>query len=283
MAAKKPKPKRGPGRPSQNKKAAPKAEKPTKTPAPIPTPPPPAPTEKPDSVSRLGRKALEAAPAAKLKLFQNLIQRIAGGKQLSAAEMKQFRELEQEISGSLPEENGDGILIANTFEAAKYCGVSERSIKNNVQAGRITQHPDGTYPKASLDHYLAKKRSGLVVGPGTDGIQEPLEVLKQRADLRYRVARAESQELMTEQLKGAVYNREEIAQEWGLRLSTVINGLNAWAVRLGPLFVGRTLEEIEALIKDEVRGLIEAYRARGKYTPKVKEAEKTKPKQRKKR
>lgn len=234
-------------------------------------------------ISRLARDSLKAGPAARIKLYNSLLRRIADGERLSAAEMRVFRDLERDISGAIDDEDKNGRITGGIDGAAAYCGVSKRTIQYHLTKGTIRQNPDGSFDRAVLDNYMQRRgRRGAPQpaaasgGGGEDG--ENISILKERADLRYRLARAKREELLTQQIEGSVYSKEEVVEQWAQRVGLVTSGLNAWSVRLPPLLVGKSIDEMAAIIREEVRDLRTAYATRGKYTPKASTGKKTRKK-----
>ena len=90
---------------------------------------------------------------------------------------------------------------------------------------------------------------------------------KEKAELRYRLARARREEMLVEQMKGNLARWQDIEQEWDGRVQVVTAGLEAFIDRMPGLLVGKSRDEIRALLKSEVRTLRENYSRVGKYTP----------------
>lgn len=92
---------------------------------------------------------------------------------------------------------------------------------------------------------------------------------KDAADLRWRLARAQREEVLTKQLLGELISREEVAKGWADRVGVVVSGLNALIDRLPPILEGKNKAEMRELIKAEVYELRRAYCEAGEYCPKV--------------
>lgn len=227
-------------------------------------------------------KLLEAGKAAKVRLYQTLLRKIADGIPLKTGELKTFRSLEDEFESQLQTEQAEKgkrksfpKKIRTFGAAAEYCGVSKRTISYHVGRGNIRQNKDGSFSRDELDRYLEKRGRKISKASG-QGPDEERAVTARRemdekdaADLRWRLARAQREEVLTKQLLGELISREEVAKGWADRVGVVVSGLNALIDRLPPILEGKSRAEMRELIKAEVYELRRAYCEAGEYSPKV--------------
>ena len=209
-------------------------------------------------------RVLSIGASAKVKLYHQFLQRISQGVTLRPSEHKYFRQLESELeekSGIQPSEKGN--IIISMDDAAAYCGTSKKTISVNIKRGRIKQNSDGTFSKTELDKYLA--------GFGRESKSAKSETIKgqqEKAELRFRLARAKREEMIVNQMKGNLASWKEIHEEWAARVRAVAAGLNTMPDRLPPLIVGKSRDEIRAILQREFDELRETYERSGKVTPK---------------
>ncbi len=215
-----------------------------------------------DRIKKLIERSGEAAALAKLKMYQDLTRRIAAGETLKPTEIKLFNKLDLEFN---PEENGGKQypdIIDSFDEAVAYLGVSKRTVSVHLKKGTFAQNPDGTFKRNELDKYLAK------YGRKTNGSKlSTLEERKEKADLRWRLARAQREEMFVKQLKGTLASWKEIENQWCARVQELSAGLEMLADRLAALLVGKSREEMHRIIKSEIWKLRDNYSREGRYCP----------------
>lgn len=210
-------------------------------------------------------RVLSVGAAAKVKLYHSYLSRIGRGETLRPSEVKHFRQLESELEAQAGNGNGGGSrgnIIVSMDEAAAYIGSSRKTVSVNIKRGRLRQNPDGTFDRAELDKFLSRF--------GRKGSAEEVESIRQqqeKAELRYRMARARREEILTAQLEKTLAPWEEIEREWSERVRVVAAGLEAWSDRLPALLIGRTREDIHKLIKAEVKELRQRFSRDGRYCP----------------
>lgn len=203
------------------------------------------------SILRSGKAKREASLAE----FER---RIAAGEKLKRSELSVYHELEK---------LRDKEVVHGGADAARYCGTSKRMLSYHITRGALRQNPDGTFDRGELDRWLAsrdKRRKGPEAVKSTDA--------KDKAELRYRLARARREEMLVEQMKGNLAQWKEVKSGWEGRVQVVVAGLQAWVDRLPGLLVGKGRDEIRAILKAEVRTLQENYARVGRYTPEVNDA-----------
>lgn len=207
------------------------------------------------------KRVLDTGILAKLKIYQDLTRRIADGEQLKPTEIKLFNRLESEFEAEINGEVKDEV-IDSFDDAAKYLGVSKRTVNVHLGKGTFKQNPDGTFQKSELNKYLEKYKR-------KPENEKTIEIRKGRADLRLKIARARREELLVDELKENLMSKEVIATEWAKRVSLVTSGLEAFADRLPPLLEGKTREQMREILRDEVWELRNAYATVGKYCPEI--------------
>jgi hypothetical protein len=191
--------------------------------------------------------------------------RIGKGDDLKASEIKLFntleKEFEEELNEGLPAPKKP-LLLQTNLEAAEYCGFTTRMISYHVHRGNIKANKDGTFDRSELDRFLATK--GKRRGKKAAG---SLDDKKDKADLRYRIAKAMREEMLVSQLKGNLASWEEVESQWRERVVVVTSGLEALKDRLPGLLVGKSRSAIQGILEEEIKLLREAYSSVGKYCP----------------
>lgn len=215
-------------------------------------------------------RVLSVGAAAKIKLYHGYLGRISRGEALRPGEVKNFRQLESELEAAAGlNGNGGGVkgnVFASMDAAAEYVGTSKKTISLHIKKGKLRQNADGTFAREDLDRWLEKygRRAGE-----TSADIESIKEQQEKAELRFRIARARKEEILASQLEKTVAPWEDIEKEWSERVRLVTAGLEAFADRLPPLLVGRSREEIYRILKTEARELCERYSRDGRYCPKL--------------
>lgn len=211
------------------------------------------------------KKRKLSANDSKRKLYESFVSRIGRNEILKPSEIKLYRQLESELEAAAGNGSGSGTrgnIFASMDEAAAYIGSSKKTVSVNIKRGRLRQNPDGTFSREELDKFLSRF--------GRKGSSEEVEstrVQQEKAELRYRMARARREEILTAQLEKTLAPWEDIEREWSERVRVVAAGLEAWSDRLPALLVGRSREDIHALIKGEVKELRQRFSRAGQYCP----------------
>jgi hypothetical protein len=207
----------------------------------------------------------QAGQIAKVKIYQDLITRIAAGERLKPMEIKTFHQLERELEGLF---NGDGDetsgLIAGHKEACEYLGISKRMLSYHVTKGNLGQNPDGTFEIKELQRWAEKykrKKGGGEKYPD-------LDLRQQRADLRFRQARARREEMLVGQLKDSLLSQKDVANGWAKRSANMRSSLLTLVDRLPATLEGKTRKQIGRILKEEIFYFLEQYSQDGKYCPK---------------
>jgi|WetSurMetagenome_2_1015567.scaffolds.fasta_scaffold15333_3 hypothetical protein len=197
---------------------------------------------------------LEAGAAASQKMYQALLMRIKAGEPLKRSEYRLFKELERDIEGPTGAEKVEGFGAA-----AEYCGVSKRTISYHLKRGSLKQNADGTFDHAVLDEWLAKY--------GRKKADKDLAQRRLLADLHYRLARAEREQILVKQLKGELFHADEISEAWAFRLTEFTAALQSLIDRLPAQLVDRERGEIQEIIETEIYQIRERLSRDGRYTP----------------
>ena len=204
-----------------------------------------------------------AGKLARLKLYQDYITRISNNEKLKLAEKKHLDELDKEFAemsdAGQPKDN-------LTFqEVIEMLGISERQLKWHTSRGNFKRNSDGTYSVSTVRDWEKKyKRKKSSAGQGAT-----LTDKQERADLRYRVARANWQELNVKQIRGELISKEDMAKEWGKRLNTLFLGIRIWTNRLSPRLEGKTRDEMMIIFEEEIYLLMKTFAEKGRYCPEV--------------
>lgn len=219
-------------------------------------------TDNLDIDESMGRIAT-AGKLARLKIYQEYITRISNNEKLKLAEKKHFDDLDKEFG----EVSGEG-KAQDSFtldEVAEKMGLSTQSIKWHTTRGNLKKSKDGSYSIVAIGAFEKKykrKKGGTAKGSLISDQQE-------RADLRYRVARARWHELNVKQLQGELISKEEMFNEWAKRLNTLHSGIRLWTNRLSPRLEGKTKDEIMRIFDDEIYLLFKTFVEVGRYCPDV--------------
>ncbi|MFP4088009.1 MAG: hypothetical protein ACLFUL_14595 [Desulfobacteraceae bacterium] len=203
---------------------------------------------------------LAAAKLAKVKQFRNLLEKIKAGT-INAAEMKIFQELENQLSQEEVENPNQSTPAKLTSkEVQAYLGISRRMVSYHTTKGNLKRNSDGTFNKAELDRWAQRynrksKRQAPDSDGGTVGEQKDL------ADLRYKKARAEREELVTAQLKGSLYNRDEVEAALAELVLTTKRAFLLLPHQAPTLLAGKDpvgqMETLQSMVDEIITGLSE--------------------------
>lgn len=206
-------------------------------------------------------RILQAGQLAKIKLFQSLIKKVKEEQKLSASELKAWGSLERELEAQLGGTDDPSVLIASFDEAAKYCGFSKRTLSHHIGKGNIKQKPDGTFDRSELDRFLSTRKGRKKTSELCQTVQEQKEV----ADLRYRLARARREEVLTAALDDGYLSKVEVEAGWTARVLELKSGLMNWKDRLVPKLLGKSAEEMRRILYEETWQLLDQYAREGQF------------------
>jgi hypothetical protein len=149
-------------------------------------------------------------------------------------------------------------------EVCDYLGISKRMLSYHVTKGNLRQNQDGTFAIQELQRwakkYKRKKKGG--------GKYPDLDEMQQRADLRFRQARARREEMLVGQLKASLLSQKEVADGWAKRNANMRSSLLTLVDRLPATIEGKTRKQIGSILKEEIFYFLELYSQDGKYCPK---------------
>lgn len=200
------------------------------------------------------------AKVARIRQFKNLLEKIKSGK-ATAADMKTFTYLEHELAQD-DDSNGNQTTPAKltSKEAEAYLGISRRMVSYHTTKGNLKRNPDGTFDKTELDRWADKygRKSKRQV-PDSDGATVGEQ--KDLADLRYKKARAEREELVTDELKGSLYNRDEVEAALSELILTTKRAFLLLPHQAPTLLAGKDpvgqLETLQSMVDEIITGLSE--------------------------
>jgi len=211
-------------------------------------------------------KLLGAGTLALARIYQEYLSRIGQGERLKPSELKHFHLVEQKLENVAEEEKLADVksskkIIMSFADAAKYCGVSTRTIHYHITKGTISQNDDGTFDSDVLDAYMETRgrKNRSVDGQPSTAIE--------RADLRIKLARARREEMLVRQIQGELFSRKDVAKKWAERLLMIKSGLDNFSNRLPQILAGKSVDEIKTILKLETDQLINDYKKHGSYTP----------------
>ena len=208
-------------------------------------------------------KIKSAGKLARLKIYQEYITRISQGEKLKLAEKKHFDEIDREFGEMSDPGKPQDNFTAN--EVIEKLGISERSLKWHSSRGNLKRNKDGTYGLETIGEFEEKYKRKKGIGGKAGSLMSQQE----KADLRYRIARAEWQESNVKQIKGELIPVDEMAKEWGKRLNTLFLGIRLWTNRLSPRLEGKTRDEMMRIFEDEIYLLMKTFAEKGRYCPEV--------------
>jgi hypothetical protein len=206
----------------------------------------------------------QAGQIAKINIYKAFIKRIEDGEQLKPMELKQFHSIERELEQDLQKKNGaTSGLITGYKEACDYLGISKRMMSYHVTKGNLKQNKDGTFEILELQRWAKKYKRKNAKGGNYPDIDERL----QKADLRFRQARARREEMLVRQIEGTLLSQKEVAEAWAKRKANMRSSLLTFVDRLPPMIEGKSRKQISGILKNEIYYFLDQYAQDGKYCP----------------
>lgn len=129
-------------------------------------------------------------------------------------------------------------------------GTTARTIRTWTAKG-MPRNSDGTYSLPSCIEWSIIESQG---GPAPKGNEADDTWLQLYRSERYKIAKIERKKL-----KGDLMPKDEISQQWALRLAHAKSTFMNFTDRLPPLLVGKTRENIRETLKAEIRELLTNY------------------------
>jgi hypothetical protein len=166
-------------------------------------------TKKPKETEQMDISAV--AKLARVRQFKNLLEKIRNGR-ASTSDMKAFSELERQLSQEDEDRPSAPPAKLTGPEAQEYLGISRRMLSYHTTKGNLKANADNTYDRAELDRWAEKYRRTSKRPMPSNGNDTPQTMgeAKDQADLRYKLARARREELVTSQLEGNLYPKEDV-------------------------------------------------------------------------
>ncbi len=199
---------------------------------------------------------LELGQLAKIKLYRDLIQKISDGQTLKASEIKTLSILEKELEAKGEDPPADSDVIQTMSEAAEHLGVSKRTVSHHVKVGNFRQNKDGSFSRAELDEWASRYGRRNKAGASGD-LSE-----KDRADLRWRLAKAKREELLVAQLKGQLVSKAWVEDQFAARAHELVRALLTLMRRIAHKLAAKskkTTKAVEAIMEPEIRAMLEQY------------------------
>jgi len=208
-------------------------------------------------------KILDAGGLARLKNYQDYINRISAGENLKLTEKKHFDELHKEFSDvSDSDKTKDRYSSKETMELL---GIDKRMLSYHTTKGNLKKETDGTYLLSTIREWEEKyRRKGSKTNQGKT-ILEQID----RADLRWRLAKARREEQLYKLSRGDLIAADQVYQEWALRVRTLFAGVKLWSHRLAPRLEGKNRDEMIAIFDEETYILMKTFSEKGRYCPEV--------------
>lgn len=209
-----------------------------------------------DDLLRLSNKANR-------ELFENFVKRLRKGDDLSATELKQFREIEAQLKEEqlFSQKKQENRWIVTTQDLADFFGLTSRQIYNWNKDLGCPQIKRGYWNlKDVLKWWLETLYEDTL--DKTDATIKSYRQQKAKYD-------AEAAKLKVEKLRDEYFLKADIAKEWAKRVSEICSGLAALANRLPGVLWGKSKAEMRAKIEEEIWGLRDNYARDGRFTPKI--------------
>ena len=158
---------------------------------------------------------------AEALIVENFLKRVKAKEQLSASEIKTLDRLRGKyIEGAEdPPASAPGRETVNVKGAAKLLGVSEKTIRNRAKKGLIPRNSDGSFFVDVLINGSDENGAAL------DKEGKERAVKMQKADVRFRTARAELTEFDLRIKQGAFVALEDVEKSNEERLHILIRGV----------------------------------------------------------
>lgn len=234
---------------------------------------------------------LQSAAALRVERINYLISKMREGKNLTQNELNLISVHIDDLEEDSGNERRD--RFNNAQRVADHYGVKPPTVYEHVRRGNIKMNADGTFDKKETDKYYCEKR-GQPIKPiagsknkanGENGNGESKAVsnngnsLQRKIDaerLRKMRAEATTKELMAAQMRGTLISRDDMIKVWCTRIEMFKEAITHLSVRLPPLLVNLSQNEIEKILRDEAESIMRDFSKHGKFTPKriIREREK---------
>jgi hypothetical protein len=203
------------------------------------------------------------AKLARVRQFKNLLEKIKNGR-ATAADMKAFRDLERDLSTEDEDQPSAPVPAKLTGpEAQEYLGISRRMLSYHTTRGNLRANSNNTYDRAELDRWAEKYRRASKRPMPSNGNEAPQTVgeAKDAADLRYKLARAEREELVTAQLKGTLLEKGDVEAALSELIMTTKRAFLLLPHQAPTLLAGKDavgqMEALQSMVDEIITGLSE--------------------------
>jgi len=202
-------------------------------------------------------KAITLIDSAKGVVLKNLLEKIKNGEPLAAHELKLLNDYEAELKAK---QSGTGRrIVATQKQLAEYLGRSERTISYYKNQG-MPVNPDGTYDLDAIDAWIeAREKKGI----GQPHGERPESGDKSGWEAVYKEMKARLAELELKKFQGEVISLEEVRRQWINRIIEVKTALLSLPRKIPPLLEGKEKRDMEAIIENEVRFILERFSRSG--------------------
>ena len=202
-------------------------------------------------------KALELIDTAKGAVLRNLLEKIRDGKELAAHEIKLLNEFETKFQAD--QSMAGRRIVKSQKDVAEYLGKSERSIAYYKSQYDLPVNPDGTYDLDAIDTWVeSRKENGIGQPHG-----KPESGDKSGWEAIYKEMKARLAELEFNQKKGELISLADVKSQWTTRIIEVKNALLALPRKLPPLLEGKEKRDMEAIMEQELRFILERFSREG--------------------
>lgn len=163
----------------------------------------------------------------------------------------------------------DGRLLMSSAKTAEFFNVTDWTIREWGDKG-CPKEKRGWWDVKAVMEWLGKVRP-------SEGKEESDAARKLKAEADLKEAQAKKEALEYEAMLEKYFLKEEVEEEWAMRIHEVKNSLLALSKKIGSTITDPDMRiEIEKSISEEVYNMLEQYARYGKYTPKKGTAKKEK-------
>lgn len=195
--------------------------------------------------------------------ISNIIKKVKNDKVINKTEIAAIEEFEnlQEVESG---KTGNYLLVGSK-EAAQFFGISERSFFRWVEAGM---------PKETKGVYNLKKCFDW----WKENINNVSTEKEKEVRLKYWKAKAEGENIRTEVRKGELISKDEVYNEFNLRLVDIKTSLLSMKNRLSADCEWKSRDEIRDIMEEDTRAMFSAFSSTNTllYTGKTKNKTKNK-------
>jgi hypothetical protein len=206
----------------------------------------------------LKKNDLDAVEIAQKQRHLYLLNQVKNGRHLSQRELEELKKLEDKSKAKKKKKakakskaaaSADAEIIKTQKKAAKYAGVSMRTIRRWVKNG-MPRTSDGHYFKKMLDFYADNEGN------------QPSEAKKkiQTADADYKDSKAKLMQIELEERQGELVPLDEIEAGRIQRIMTVKRAFMGMGRTLAPQLAKiKDERRIQKIINDQVRAIIDNF------------------------